>query len=144
MATPKSNDMRKNVSSGAVWEDLVGYSRAVRVGNNIEVSGTTAVEGGEVVGRNDAYVQTRCILEKIFKALVSLGAGMEDVIRTRIYVTDISQWEQIGKAHAEYFGKIKPCTSMVEVRRLISDDLLVEIEASAVIFEEPEQMDSDF
>ena len=124
---------RKNISSGAKWEDLVGYSRAVRIGNIIEVSGTTSAEGETILAENDAYGQTVCILTKIKKAIESAGGKMEDVIRTRIYVTDISHWEKIGKAHGEFFGKIKPATSMVEVKNLIDKKMLVEIEASAVI-----------
>ena len=123
---------RTHISTGAPWEKTVGYSRAVRIGNQIEVSGTVAVENGEVVGKEDAYAQTRCILEKIKQVLEELGASMTDVIRTRMYVTDISLWEEIGRAHGEYFQYIKPAASMVEVSKLIGPYYLVEIEATAV------------
>jgi enamine deaminase RidA (YjgF/YER057c/UK114 family) len=127
-------DKRLNISSGAKWEDIVGYSRAVRIGNVIEVAGTTAVdENGDVVGRQDPYEQTRFILAKIEKALQTAGASLGDVIRTRMYVVDISRWEEVGRAHGETFRQIKPVTSMVEVKALISPDLLVEIEATAVV-----------
>ena len=122
------------ISSGTKWEEIVGYSRAVRVGNLIEVAGTTAVnETGEVVGNGDAYQQTRFILEKIERALAAAGALMCDVVRTRMYVTDITQWEAIGRAHGEFFGQIKPATSMVQVAALISPELLVEIEVTALV-----------
>lgn len=125
---------RTNISSGAKWEDIVGYSRAVRIGNVIEVAGTAAVdENGNVVGKSDPYTQTRFILEKIEKALGDARAEKKDVIRTRIYVTDISMWEEIGRAHGEYFKNIKPATSMVEVKALINPEMLVEIEATAIV-----------
>lgn len=125
---------RQNISSGAPWEDIVGYSRAVRIGNVIEVSGTAAADdAGQALGRDDMYQQTRICLEKIEKALATAGATMKDVIRTRIYVTDISRWEEAGRAHGEFFKDIKPATSMVEVKALISPGMLVEIEATAVI-----------
>lgn len=124
---------RINISSGAVWEDKVGYSRAVRIGNIIEVSGTTAVDGDQLIGKDDLYAQTKFILLKVEKALQEAGAQMADVVRTRMYVTDISKWEEAGKAHAEFFSLIKPATTMVEVSRLIHPDLLIEIEVSAVI-----------
>ncbi len=123
---------RLNISSGAKWEDIVGYSRAVRVGDIIEVAGTAAAEGDEIIG-NTPYRQSKFILSKIEKALHKAGASLSDVVRTRIYVTDISQWEEIGRAHGEYFAKIKPVTTMVEVKALIHPDLLVEIEATAII-----------
>ncbi len=125
--------MRKNISSGAPWEDVVGYSRAVRVGNHIEVAGTTAVENGQNIGVGDAYAQTIFILEKIKKAIVEAGGQLEDVVRTRIFVTDISQWEDVGRAHGAFFKNIKPAATMVEVSRLIDDELLVEIEATAIL-----------
>lgn len=124
---------RVNISSGAIWEDLVGYSRAVRIGDIIEVSGTTAVDGDQVIGKGDLYTQTKFILQKIEKTLTQAGASMSDVIRTRMYVTDISIWEEAGRAHAEYFSKIRPAASMVEVTRLIDPDLLIEIEVTAVV-----------
>lgn len=124
---------RTNISSGAKWEDIVGYSRAVRIGNIIEVSGTTAVEDGKVVGVDNAYEQTRFILQKINNSLIKAGGNLENVIRTRMYVTDITLWEEIARAHQEIFGKIKPAATMVEVSRLIDDELLVEIEATAVL-----------
>ena len=125
---------RINISSGAKWEDIVGYSRAVRVGNIIEVAGTTSVdERGEIVGLNDPYAQTKYILQKIEKALVEAGASLKDVTRTRMFVTDISKWEEVGRAHGEFFREIKPAASMIEVKGLISPGLLVEIEVTAVI-----------
>jgi len=124
---------RINIPAGTIWEDIVGYSRAVKVGNIIEVSGTAAVDNGKIVGKGDAYTQTKFILEKIKKTLESLGSGMKDVVRTRIYVTDISKWEEIGKAHGEFFKNIKPATAMVEVKSLIDPDMIVEIEATAII-----------
>ena len=124
----------KKHSSGAKWENIVGYSRAVKAGNLIEIAGTTAIgENGEVVGINDPAGQTRRIIEIAKAALEHFGAGLENVIRTRMYVTDISKWEAIGKAHGEYFAKIKPASTMVEVSRLVSPELLVEIEFTAMI-----------
>ncbi len=124
---------RKNYSSNSPWEDIVGYSRAVRIGNTIEVAGTTAVLNDEVVGPGDAAKQTRFILEKIAGVLTEAGASMNDVVRTRMFVTDISLWEEIGRIHGEFFKDIKPASSMVEVRKLIGPELLVEIEVTAVI-----------
>lgn len=125
---------RVTVSSGAPWEETVGYCRAVRVGAHVAVSGTAPVgDDGAVVGVGDAYVQARRCLEIIERALAETGAGLEHVVRTRMFVTDISQWEAIGKAHGEAFGKIRPATSMVEVRALIDPDMLVEIEADAIV-----------
>lgn len=125
---------RLNISSGARWEDRVGYSRAVKVGNIIEVAGTTAIdEQGAIVGLGDPYQQTLFILGKIEKALHAAGATRQDVVRTRMFVTDISRWEEIGKAHGEYFREIKPAATMVEVKALISPELLVEIEATAIL-----------
>ncbi|MFD2514688.1 RidA family protein [Pontibacter locisalis] len=124
---------RRNISSGAVWEDIIGYSRAVRVGNTIEVAGTTATNGDETVGKGDAYEQTKYALQKIEKALVRAGASMKDVVRTRIFVTDIEQWQEIGRAHGEIFREIKPVSSMLEVKGLIKPELLVEIEATAIL-----------
>lgn len=125
---------RRNIGSGAPWEDVVGYSRAVRVGKVVEVSGTTAVDDdGNVVGLDDLYAQTRFVLEKIGAALNEAGAGLEDVVRTRIYLTDIAQWEQAARAHREVFEHVRPAATGVEVARLIRDDLLVEIEATAII-----------
>ncbi len=126
---------RQNVSSGAVWEDVVGYSRLVRVGDMVAVTGTTAtLPGGGHVGDGDAYAQTAQILKNIERALAEVGGAMADVIRTRMYVTAIQRdWQEIGRAHREVFGAIRPCTTMVEVSRLIEDWMLVEIEADAVI-----------
>lgn len=127
---------RINISSGAPWEDIVGYSRAVRIGNVIEVAGTTAVdENGQVVGIDSPYEQTKFTLAKIEKALLAGGATLEDVVRTRIFVTDISRWEEVGRAHGEYFRDIKPAATMLEVSALISPELLVEIEATALIID---------
>ena len=125
--------MRQNISSGSPWEDIVGYSRAVRLGNIVEVAGTTAMEGDELIGKGDIYRQAVFIFEKIEKALVVAGASMQDVVRTRMFVTDISQWEAVGKAHGEFFKLVKPVATMVEVNRLIEDDLLIEIEVTAII-----------
>jgi enamine deaminase RidA (YjgF/YER057c/UK114 family) len=125
---------RTNYSSGAKWEDIVGYSRAVKVGNCVEVTGTVAVDdNGVVVGKDDAYAQTKFIIQKIEAVLQRAGAGLKDVVRTRIFVTDISRWEEYGRAHGEFFGKIKPCTSMIEIKGLIAPEYLVEIEATAII-----------
>lgn len=125
---------RTNYASGAKWEDIVGYSRAVKVDNLIEVTGTVAVdEEGNTVGIDDAYAQTRFIIQKIEKVLARAGATLKDVVRTRLFVTDISRWEEYGKAHGEFFKAIKPCTTMVEVSKLISPEYLIEIEATAII-----------
>jgi enamine deaminase RidA (YjgF/YER057c/UK114 family) len=127
---------RINISSQAKWEDIVGYSRAVRVGNIVEVAGTTAVDkNGEVVGLNDPGEQTKFILSKIEQALISAGATLKDVVRTRMFVTNIADWEKIGRAHGVYFKDIKPVATMVEVKSLISPELLVEIEATAILVE---------
>jgi enamine deaminase RidA (YjgF/YER057c/UK114 family) len=124
---------RQNIASGAIWEDVVGYSRAVRVGNVVEVAGTTAVAGDLIIGLDDPYEQTKFILSKIEKALQEAGASLADVVRTRMFVVDISGWEEIGRAHGEFFKNIKPVTSMLEVKALIQPGLLVEIEATAII-----------
>jgi enamine deaminase RidA (YjgF/YER057c/UK114 family) len=125
--------MKQLVSSGSPWEDVVGYSRAVKVGNIVEVAGTTAMDGDVLIGKGDVYAQTVFIIKKIEKALNQAGAALQHVVRTRMYVTDISQWEMVGKAHGEFFKNIKPASSMVEVSRLIDDELLIEIEVTAII-----------
>lgn len=123
---------REIVSTGSQWEEFVGYSRAIKTGSIIEVAGTTALDGNEIVGKGDAYEQTKFILSKMEKALEQLGGSMKDVVRTRMYVTDISKWEEVGKAHGEYFKDVKPASTMVEVKALISPEMLVEIEATAI------------
>jgi enamine deaminase RidA (YjgF/YER057c/UK114 family) len=125
---------RTNYSSGSKWEHVIGYSRAVRVGNIVEVTGTVASgEDGKVVGKDDPYAQTKYIYEKIEAVLIRAGATMKDVVRVRMFVTDISRWQEYGKAHSEFFREIKPCNTMVEVNALIEQDYLIEIEATAII-----------
>lgn len=125
---------RQNISSGAPWEATVGYSRAVRVGSFVYVAGTTAVdENGQVVGPGDAYQQAVFILQKIEKALLEAGAHLSDVVRTRMFVVDVADWPEIGRAHGQYFGDVRPAATLVEVARLIEPELLVEIEVDAVI-----------
>jgi enamine deaminase RidA (YjgF/YER057c/UK114 family) len=124
----------KKLSSGAKWESVVGYSRAVKAGNRIIIGGTTAIdENSNIVGKDDAYTQTGYIFKKIEIYVEQFGASLENVIHNKIYVTDISRWEEIGKAHAEFFGNIKPCCTMIEVKGFISPDMLVEIETEALV-----------
>jgi enamine deaminase RidA (YjgF/YER057c/UK114 family) len=124
--------MRQNISSGAKWEDIVGYSRAVRIGDTLEVSGTVAVNEHGVVGKGDFYAQTKFIIQKIEAVLEQAGFTLDDVIRTRMFVKDIRHWEEVGKAHSEYFDKIKPATSMIEVSGFIEPEYLVEMEVTAI------------
>ncbi len=125
---------RVNYASGARWEEIIGYSRAVKIGNVVEVTGTVAVdENNQLVGKDNTYEQAKYVLHKIEKVLERAGAALKDVVRTRIYVTDISQWEEFGKAHGEVFKDIKPCTTLVEVKALISPEYLIEIEATAIL-----------
>ena len=124
---------RTNYGTGAKWEDIIGYSRAVKVGNIIEVTGTVSADENGIVGKDDAYEQTKFIIKKIEAVLQRAGASLKDVIRTRMFVTDVSRWEEYGRAHGEAFGKIKPCTTMVGVAALIEPGYLIEIEATAII-----------
>jgi len=122
------------ISSGAKWEDIVGYSRAIKAGNRIIIGGTTAVdENSKIVGKDDIYTQTKYIFQKIEKYLIQMGASLENVVMNKMYVTNISKWEDVGRAHAEFFSKIKPCCIMIEVSGFVSPDMLVEIETEAVV-----------
>lgn len=127
--------MKHKHFSGSKWESIVGYSRAQRVGNVIEVAGTTASDGDKIIGLGDAYLQTKNILERIIHAVEACGGTKNDIVRTRMYVTNISHWEEVGRAHGEYFKDVSPVSTMVEVSALISPDLLVEIEATAILEE---------
>ncbi|MDB5120818.1 MAG: RidA family protein [Sphingobacteriales bacterium] len=124
---------RINISSKSPWEDEIGYCRAVRIGNLIEVSGTTAMDGDNLIGMDNMYEQTKFIIQKIEKALLDVSSSLKDVIRTRMYVTNIDLWQEAGRAHGEFFKKIKPAATMVEVSKLISPGLLIEIEVTAVV-----------
>lgn len=126
---------RQTYTEGSPWEPIIGYARAVKIGNTIEISGTTATVNGEVVGKDNVYEQTKCILQKMENVLAQFGATMNDVVRTRIFCTDISKWEDIGKAHGEFFSEIKPATGMYQIAKLISEDLLIEIEVTAILAE---------
>lgn len=125
-------NQRQLYSSGAEWEDIAGYSRAVRVGNTIEVAGTTAMKDGKLIGKNDIYLQTKTILSIIQEAIEGLGGTIDQVVRTRMFVTDISQWEKVAKAHGEVFHSIKPASTMVKISGLIDPDMLIEIEATVI------------
>ena len=124
---------RANISSGAIWEDEVGYSRAVKIGRVVEVSGTSAIDRDKIIAANDPYQQTKFIIRKIERAINEAGGSLEDVIRTRIYVTNINDWSAIGKAHGEFFRNIKPATTMIEVKSLIDPNFVVELEATAIL-----------
>ena len=135
LSSKYKNNMVQKISSGSPWEDIVGYSRAVKAGNIIEVAGTTAMDGETLVGIGNVYLQTQFIFQKIEQVLLQLGSSLNDVVRTRMFVVNIDDWEQIGKAHGEIFSTIKPVTSMIEVQRLIGKEILIEIEVTAIITE---------
>lgn len=130
----KTMTQRLNISSGLKWEETIGYSRAVKIGNIVEVSGTTAFdENGNIVGADDPYQQTKFIIAKIEKALLSAGATLNDIVRTRMFITDLKRWEEVGRAHGEYFNTIRPAATMVQIQSLIDPQMLVEIEATAIL-----------
>jgi enamine deaminase RidA (YjgF/YER057c/UK114 family) len=124
---------RTNISSSTIWEDQIGYSRAVKIGRVVEISGTSAIDRDKIIAPNDPYQQTKFIIRKIERAINEAGGSLEDVIRTRIYVTNINDWSAIGKAHGEFFRNIKPATTMVEVKSLIDPNFVVELEATAIL-----------
>jgi enamine deaminase RidA (YjgF/YER057c/UK114 family) len=132
---PENKSSRITLSSSAVWEDIIGYSRAIKMGNTIEIAGTAAVKNGEVVFTGDPYNQTKYIIQIFEHVLKQLGSSLEDVVRTRVYLKNIADWEEVGRAHGEFFGSIKPVSTMLAVSSMINPEMLVEIEATAMVAE---------